>query len=135
MLSDRVVGSVREAGARARNRDAGLLENGEARIECDGAQGHEDARARDERELPPQVLAAVAQLLGKRPIVRRCAARRRRDQRAGNLEAIAGADRLGTVGETHGVQRSKEKVARLVSREDPTRSVAAVRGGREPHDE
>jgi hypothetical protein len=130
-----MVGTVREAGARARQRDAGLLEDRKTGVERNRAQGHEHARARDERELAPQVLAAVAQLIRKRPVVRRRAPRCRGDQRPGNLQAIARANRLGTVRQTHRVQRAKEEVARLVSREDPTRPVAAVRGGREPHDE
>jgi hypothetical protein len=90
---------------------------------------------RQRRHLALDVLLARGELLRQGPVVRRSASDRRRDQGAGQREAVAGMDRRGPVGQSDRVQGRKEEVSGSVSREHPTRPVASVRGRRETDDQ
>lgn len=135
MLADPVLGAVRETGPRPGDRRSGRYEDSETGRECDRPERHENPGTFDQGELPFQILAAVSQLLRGRPVVRRRAARRGRDERPTQSQAVPGSRRLRPVGQPHGVQRAEKEVARLIAREDAAGPVPAVGRRRQAHDE
>jgi hypothetical protein len=135
VISDLIDRAVREMRPRPRQLHACLREDLQARRERQPAERHENRPGRQERQLAFQVLPAVVELFGKRPVVRRRAAARGRHERSRKPQAVAPAPGLGSVCQARLEEGAEEKVARLVAGEHPSCSVAPVGGRREAHDQ
>src|SRR5579884_717316 len=101
----------------------------------EAAEAHDHPDARQQFALAQQPWKAVVALGGRRPVRGRRAAHRRGHEAVAQGEAVVAGDRGGLVGQPRSPQRSEQPVAGAVAREDPSRAVAAVRGGREPEDQ
>ena len=131
-----VVGDAVAEGVAAARRDApDLAQHGQEAVHGHPAQGQDRAHAREQRPLPCQVLAAVADLLRQRPVAGRRAARDRGHVAVDEAQAVVAGDGDGLVGEARAMQRGEEEIARAVAGEDAAGAVAAVRGGGQAHDQ
>lgn len=124
-----------ETRLRARTRRTPFGEREQAGLECETAERDDHPRAGNPAHLADQVIPAVGELPGKRPVVGRCALDGGGQQRAEELEPVSGADRLRAVGQPDRVNGAKEEVPRFVSGEDPSRAITAVRCGSQTDDE
>ena len=120
---------------RLRNLRSRRRQHAQARLESGRPERDEHARRREPLEVLFQVAAAVLQLRRRRLVVRRRAAAGGGQQSSLKLQPVAARDRGRLIREADRVERGKEKVARLVSREHPAGAIGAVPRGGEPDDE
>ena len=127
MPANRVDRLMSEARPGLRKQLPALGQDFQAGIEGERAERHEHRLGRQKSELSSEVTAAIRELFGKRPICRRSAPARRRQESPVELEPVIGCSRVGAVCETHRVERPEQEAARLVSRKEPAGAISSVR--------
>jgi len=128
--------AVREPWTRPRD-EAVACQQLQACVESDPAERHEDPDLGKGRELRVEVRQAIGHLTRRRSVIGRCTTHGRRDEGAGQREAVIGPARDWQVREPGPMQRRHEKVtgrAGPVTGEQPTCAVGAMGGWCETDD-
>ncbi len=125
------LGEVPELRPRRRNLRASRLQDVQRLVECEAAEGEDDAYVRQRIKLAFEERSARCPFVARRLIGRGRATDRGRDPGAGQLQPVVARDRFRPIGEAGPVQGAEEPDAGPVACELPPRPIRAVRSGRE----
>jgi len=113
---------------------ASLFKHAEIRPHGDTPQRKNHPRA-DQSKFRLKIRPAVRKFRRKWLVRRRSAAHCRRDVRIRQLEPVVPPRRARLIRKARAAKRLVQKIPRAISREDASRSVAAMRRGRKPQDQ